>query len=662
MSTVERLNVCHIWTKDYITGISALVGWLDNDIRRLEKEIKFYQWFIDDWSKNLLHGMGKVSQDPELVEHEALCDLLTDLRSSLDVENLKTHCLAPLKNLITKTKGLRLEMEQQLRSLHTNYFKDLKAMSESLNLYNRKASQFTSFQPKDSQKAPSNIALDDHLKFSDSSELHNFLARVKQSMPSQKKGLMNYLGVEVRNSFQGKVMLEAIKKNTEKVDTSPYNMEKLGQRLLDLSIIQQDSLAIGGRHIFTQEGYYHWAHMSNESTSDTSLTNWFKGLSMGNIDDVAIDELKERYFARCSKLEYSRFEMEKAISQKYEEYSQNVAQDIKKVFVHNREIFDKLFRHDKSTRPIDISLCQPLHYFTRDSSNKIVKWEPNHDQLVCREMMFGCQTIDTDTVDAVCSTLKHIMTFDDGKDLEARIVKSWTNGSVIDMNRAVNLKIDLITTFKEMNHATNLRAVGILMASNRYGVVDDWINFIKLWLLEIPGSLIPPKCCDLITKNQAAWIDEMPLNNLHLLIQLCKHLGQLDLPASQPQNPIYHYFIRPLDCLRSATNDYEVYEPWIISLFHQVSSLQQAYDERRRQGQTSEPLPPPTPSIQVRSVDDPTTPPLPSLTDETFVPRPFRTVSAASSTPGSPAPTRSSKRISGLVIELPAGSPTSDEQ
>lgn len=655
MPGIDRRDVCRFWSKDYISGISALIGCIDNDIDRLEKEADFYKWFIDDWSKKLLQSLGKAAQDTELVEHEALCDLLIDLKRSLNVEELEGQCLGPLQATIKGRREVRQEVEQQLRSFYTNYTKDLKAVKDSFDLYNRKASASPFVESKLSKPTQTGIVLDDHLSFTNSNELQSFLERVRQSMPVQKKGFMNYLGVEGKNSFQGKVMLDAIKRNTEKLDTSPYNLDRLGQKMLDLKLIEEDSIAIGGKHLFTQEGYFQWPQLSKDPTANNSLTSWFKGLPIGSVKDVGIDELEGRYFAKCCKLEYSRFELEKAIYQVYQSHFQNSAQEIDRHLVNNRKTFNKLFKRDKSSEDMIENPIPVVHYFTRDSSTHIIKWEFEQDRLVRREMMFGCPAIDEDTICAIRLILNHIRDFNDEKDLDAKIAKSWTTGSVVDMNRAISLKMDLIKVFKDVNNATNTKAVETIIRSNHYTAVDDWICLIKLWLLEIPGSLVPPICCDLIKKNHD-WTDKVPLNNLKVLIEICSHLQSIEMLITQSENPIYHYFIRPADCLRNFTKDYNIFEPWALSLPTTIGSLQQAYDNRRQeeQLQISQPAPKTTPSILIRSIEEPTTPP---RLDETFIPRPFRTVSAASSTPGSPVPSRASKRISGLVIELP-GSPT----
>lgn len=661
MSGDDRPDVCRFWTKDYITGVSALISCVDSDINRLEKEAKFYKWFTDDWSKKVLQGLGKAAEDTALAEHGALCDLTVDLKRFLNVEMLEDRCSRPLQATVKRTKEVRQDVEQQLKSLYAIYATDLKAVSDSVNLYTRKASAFPITESKPARPRPSSIVLDEHLKFADTAALQSFLEKIRQSMPVQRKGLMNYLGVDGNVSFQGKVMLDVIRKNTDKLDTSTFNLERLGQVMLDLKLIREDSLVIGGKQMFTQEGYFHWAQDPKEPAAGASLTGWIKGLSMTSVDDVDIGDLKESYFAKCCKLEYSKFELEKGIYQISGNYSKKTVQEINKTLTGSRNTFTKLFGRDKNLAENLENPDQDARYFARNDSTRLFKWEFEQGRLVRREMMFGSQKIDDDAVLAIAQILNHVRDFSDEKDLDNKIAKSWTSGSIVDMNRAINLKIDLINIFKETHITSNSEAVDTLIGSNRYNTVDDWIAITKIWLLEIPDSLVPPKCCELIAKNQDSWVDEIPLNNLLILIEIIKHLRCVDGLGTQQSSAMYFYFARPAECLRNFERDYKTLEPWIASLPAQLNTLQKACDDRQQQVHLDQPIARATPSILIRNVAEPMTPPPPSRIDENFIPRPFRTVSAASSAPGSPISSRASKRISGLVIELP-NSPTATEQ
>lgn len=635
-----RWDISKCWSEDYITEITAFVAQVNDEIACIEREERFYRWFIDDWSSVLLQGLGRKARDTDLLEHEALCRLLANFKRSFDVEQLQVACLRPIQSTLKEARRRRDEMEKILRRLYSEYSRCFKATREALDMYNRKADESPTEEAQECHAVKFPVELDDCLKFNDEAALRQFLEKVKRSIPKQKKRFMDYLAMEANSSFQGKQLMDAIKRNSEKLDTSTYNLDRLGQKLLDLNLLREDSLAVSTRRLFDQDAYYGWI---DDASDRNSISGWVKGLSVTAVSDIPLESLKTRYFERCCKLEFSRFELEKAIYENFESYSEFATLEVDAMLRKNRQVFSGLCGHDAGEIATQRA---PFLCYLRGNTAPIVKWERAQNALTQRTLMLGCDEIDEDALRALHLILSHVEGFTDEADLQKRVSKAWRSGSAAEMQRAINLKIELIRTFGDTPDATNLKSVEALIRANRHAVANDWIGLIKLWLLEMPDSLILPRCIELISKQDDAWLAGMPANHLRVLAELCRHFCWLGPEFLAFPGPICHYFMRRVDCIHDFPNDCENLEPWLTAFLtdpNSPSKLQHACTNA-----TTPASPPPTSPPTILVLAPATTPP---ATDDTFQPRPFRTASAASTAPSSP--TRSTRRISGLVIEPP---------
>lgn len=650
MAGTGQWNLNKIWTEDYSAGIATLVALVNDSIVCIEKEEQFYEWFINDWSSFLLQELGKKAQDTDLVEHEALRGLATNLGKSFNVGHLRTSCLEPLQVILKQTKSRRDGMEGLLRTLLLSYLKDLKAMREALEMYNRKAETSPRMMKEVSHLAQFPIKLDEHLKFNDEVAFQEFLDKVKQAIPVQRKGFMNYLGIEGKASFQGKHLMDGIKKSSEKLDTSPYNLDRLGQRLLDLDLIREDALAIGSKQTFNQEGSYSWVEDANGVLDKKTFSGWVKVLSSTSISDLTLETLETRYFEKCHKLEFAKFQLEKAIYEGSEAYLKFSAVEIDQVLTKNQETFSKLFGLNKPSSTKE-DRQDTFNCYLRNSTIPIIKWEPVRDSLERRTLMFGAEEIDDDTVEAIAVILRHVQGFAEEAQLKTRVSMAWAAKDAMEMDRAINLKMELIKTFRLLPNATNLKCVESVIRSNRYHVANDWVNLIKLWLLELPDSLIPPKC---VAKDNQLSLAQVPRSNLLVLMEMCSHFQWLGTDAAQMANPVSHYFFRRLDVVHSFHDDCKTFGPWITTFLLDPAS-QTNLQELYRACTVLTPPATPTPAVTAPEIQVQETTPPPAHLDDSFTPRPFRTASAASSLPGSPAlsANRNSRRISGLVLEPP---------
>lgn len=671
------------WSKDYITGISAFFDYVKDDIAHLNKEVKFYENFIDQCCLPFLKHLQVLSGDKGLLEHSTICDLLENSKMKFNLEELRPLCLKPLQQALKNANDLHIDVEAVIKTQYSMYSKDLKSASDSFREYERIASRQHASCSSEIEPLQFPIELDETLRFDTEKELLLFIERVKETMPPPKKNFMMYFSAEGRRSFDGKTILEAIKKKCTKLDTSLYNLHRLGQRLLDLRLIQEDSLTRRNRK-FEQETFYYWNEhfdgaINYTSDSPSLLSGWVKGLTVYDNAGVHsghdLHNLETKFFEKCRKLEYSKFELEKTIYSCCKKYMTIIKKENDEVAARSNAVFAKIFTqtrnnvaNDNAPTIIRNSIMVNngvVGYFTRDNCLPFCKWEINSTVPVCRKIMFGNDILDEDAVDAVRLIFANIKKLEDEDVGKLKALESWKDGNIMNMNRVVNLKIEMMAIFKELEENTsNLNSFKILIGTNRYMIIDDWIGVIKLWLLELPDSLIPSKCYDSIAKQEEretnSWINKVPLNNLCVLIEICQHFQWLG-NEMQTEIPLYHYFIRNMTGLRNLKKDMMVLDPWIHLLLIDdpsiLETLQEAYESKKNTPDNSK-VTPETPSILIQR--EPPTQPMKQEQQqhEDFVPRPFKTIqspsisnSAASSTPGSPISSNATKRRSGLIIE-----------
>lgn len=658
------------WSQDYITGISAFFDYIKDDIAHLNKEVKFYENFIDQCCLPFLKHLQVLSGDNELLEHDTMCDLLENSKMKFNLEELRPLCLKPLQVALKNANDIYTDVEAIMKTQYCVYSKDLKSVRDSSREYERMAAQQNTSCSSVIEPLQFPIELDPSLRFDTESELALFMKRIKETMPPPRKNFMMYFSAEGRRSFDGKTILEAIKKKCSKLDTSLYNLHRLGQRLLDLRLIQEDSLTRRNRK-FDQETFYYLSdHLGGtidyNADSASLLSGWVKGLTVNDNTGVHdLQNLETKFFEKCCKLEYSKYELEKIVYSYCKKYITITKKENDELAARSSEMFAKMFTQRKAKKNPPIAMGNSIMiksgvvgYFTRDNCVPFCKWETNNAVPTCRKIMFGNDILDEDAVETIKLIFTHIKKLEEEDVGKMKALESWKDGNVMNMNRVINLKIEMMTIFNQQEeNTTNLNTCKILISTNRYTIIDDWIGIIKLWLLELPDSLIPSKCCDSIAKQEEgqnhSWLTKVPLNNLAVLIEMCQHFQWLDNDV-QTEIPLYHYFIRNMLGLRDLKKDMMILDPWIhLLLFENPSILQEAYKSKKETSENPK-VTPKTPIILIER--DP--PPTQEQQHDDFIPRPFKTIqsnsicnSAASSTPTSLISNNTIKRRSGLIIE-----------
>ena len=263
----------------------------------------------------------------------------------------------------------------------------------------------------------------------------------------------------------------------------------------------------------------------------------------------------------------------------------------------------------------------------------------------------------------ILETIKAILRQVEKEPNARKIAQSWHRD--IDFIRVSNLKRDLLEKFKvsKTTESTNCLVTAQFLENTHTYVTNDFVGLIKLWLLELPDSLIPSNHYDDLARAKRPLISlckQLPTSSLKFLQELVYHFQRLDSePSLPPQTvrtlfrdnsdidiPLAHHFVRKTG-LQNPT-DIKILSPALYAFFisrETSKNLQKLITNDPTATTTAGPLTDP-PMIIIKDTAIPTTstpnPPL-NNKDGPFIPRPFKT----SSTPTTP---ERPKRKSGLFL------------
>lgn len=319
-----------------------------------------------------------------------------------------------------------------------------------------------------------------------------------------------------------------------------------------------------------------WLRKINRTVTNINIGNSF--LTQEELDKkiVQLQECQNKYFERYKRLLYTRLQLEKTFfihCTRYAEYGfktnqliQLVAQNFQ-TFINNISGVPNNPSRGKTTITTRVGKQSYSHigFFNRENSFTYTKWSINVDDTpsyAIFESMFSCTTITDDIINSISLIIKHIEEqIDSSKFDKEQILDYW--GSNLDIIRATNLEREFLTEFQNMivNSNVNTNTTRLLIEHNVNGskfVLKDWIDLIKLFLLELPDSLIPVALTDEILKNEKfEWLNMIYTPKLRLIELIVTHLiklGDVDLLFSlQNDIPFIQYFLR----VRGISNDFE---------------------------------------------------------------------------------------------------------
>lgn len=314
---------------------------------------------------------------------------------------------------------------------------------------------------------------------------------------------------------------------------------------------------------------------------------------------VQLNNYQDKFFQKFNKLEYDKLQLEQNLYN-FIKRKEEIVKHNRKVLSYCKEKFNQILRKFNNQITISDNLenstsiengeansfstllninfytrdnCVPfskyfVHNFRNDQNNASQKNEDEkssiHKSSSCQHSqmtkfyllgsVFGIRKINKDTVDTV-EFLIHIIEVQTKTNniKEVELLKIWQNN--INLTRVINLKKEYHTTFLDVtvSDKINYNTIKRLYDENKSTskiLLADWIDLLKLFLLELPDSIIPSLMVDQLNLNDLKWLDLLPLENLQILILLAKYLKLMEPETIRSflfefsEMPFYHLVFR----------------------------------------------------------------------------------------------------------------------
>lgn len=605
------------WADDCSISINSITSALVEDIDSLSQFINFFDGLNRIWSGSI----SSLKKVPKTSAINGETELLNLLDSKLNEWHVETK---QVKSVVARYE-LLLNDVKQIRPISAIYLKEMKGW-KTLKL---------KMQQTLIESTPQSGAISvASIEFTDNISLQEFIQWMQCTVPIQKR--LFPIPKLPNEFFHASQLMETVKKKYPAAVQSVFQMEQLGQWLLDHEIITASNDVLNIQKRYANDVYYCWkpTQLRKESitapmANDLMLEKWSK-LQLQKLQlDVALKssmqklhELRRDYIItmnKCQEILLAKWPLQHPL-----------------VLAH----LDTKYKKNMGSIGYYSSPTEPLTRF--DESNV---WDESFP--------LSCSLQQCKDANILPMILQHCKQFP--KD---EVCENWCLD--LDLTHWHRLKKDIANHW--LLHKPLHHQITTLDCSKA-------ILLLKGWLLELPESIAPTivtehavrSSCDLLSAFKTV-TSTSSAYSIHLLsyVQLLRHFYSLSIESTSSimlsSNetcffPPIHYLFRSNHRVPTLCSSY-------TTLF--LNSLQQlpAWMELEKSNSNPPNSTPTTPSKAVRLL--PPTLTLSSPTNSTptqFIPKPFKTLSREAS----PSQEKRTSRTSLLLLASPQQQPKCQE-
>lgn len=495
-------------------------------------------------------------------------------------------------------------------------------------------------------------------------ELKVFMIRMTGEVPIKRR-LIPLPGIN-NEYFGSESFFRWVKGNRENED-SRRKIEKFGQDLIKLGLVSNWNKLAQNKFV-SDEGYYEFTDLaryiakfdenkipvlevspSEESSEIKSKSGVFDGLKNRFKHTLDINTLKdnakvakEKYLAAVSKSYIEKEKLESSIisvSRRAEVYEANrlkLIYFLTKIF--NETVLDENEKQIHAFQTIAEASTYDDDTFNyellkRSISNKSGWYWPKSDVKFSSygnsKTQFNAEIFGNDLLNqyrdpsnndlktkSVPLFLKNIIEGLNGLEL---VEDSWIKD--IDILKATEMKRSILLSIPEYEKEYNPEEIDIDINNfvsskitseifHKYST-NEVVGFLKLWLLELPDSLIPFTAYDQLKtcysensddyESKLKILGSIPRQNLASLLLLAEHLSssvsKIEQLVKNEKVPLFHLFIRPSPKnLHANLDDIVVFKPlcedllnnnYQNSLHKKLEELEEIHTERERRAEES---------------------------------------------------------------------------
>ncbi|SMN22718.1 similar to Saccharomyces cerevisiae YHR182W Putative protein of unknown function [Maudiozyma saulgeensis] len=438
------------WTRDYISGIRLFIHDIKEETKLIEEEIKKIHKFNEQCWKPFMRNVKALQN---------MNGFYTSLNFSLPSEQIDSmvNRSSILVQLLKENQQFCQDYEKEITPIYDQYYDNLIKLRQLNSGNTGKATSSVSNSDDSNIRYP--FQLDSEISINNEQEMNKYIKMLQLKIPIQK----TIFGKEY---FKGNELITALRGEYPLIDTSQYNMNRLGQMLLDMNIIEEYSartLYLTRTQImYDMERSYNWV-----ATEPASVyTNKDVAESLQLIEQYVLVEANKvnLEIIHCRNCRYYKTMMNSRIERTLRDIDNKFYAKISKIFTKfdKDEVSFQIINHGYS-------------YYSRDNGIPLSFEEE-------KPFMFGCTSINGDIYDSIRLLLEQCK---DETDI-------WYGD--IDIKRISTIKIKILNNFTQetlkYSNALSIEAIVKESENTTKYINRDWADLVKLWLYELPGGII----------------------------------------------------------------------------------------------------------------------------------------------------------------------------
>ncbi|CUS22463.1 LAQU0S05e05930g1_1 [Lachancea quebecensis] len=711
------------WSEDYTSGIAVLLSNIDNDVSELKEFIETVETFDNKTIGPAIKSLESlVRAIPSKLDNGSISsrlqqqrkELLTEILGKLQVanrSNLETACLSQLQALLFEFEEYQQESKELIEKNFELYSKHLALAkrvqgdvttraqrireasqkplprNEEVSLSSEEEIDHTEEEPRD--RFP--LKLGAKLSFSNEESFFEFCDKLKKLTKTSKR--LIYIPGVSNEYFSSLALFESLKRIEPRMDASLYNLERLGQNLIDNGVISPYNGMLGAKVKFARDGYYVWGENSSPVVRPPEgkplrRTDVFNGLfkkiggsssSSERISTIEELEVQQRelvdsethFFQECQNLDYWRtqleLELQKCMNQYYTmtHYKSRI---LNKTSLQFSSLLKEAFSTQSNLAPVDTD--QEIRRIYNANHGIVGHYVPQPGVVFAKHNQLGELTgvamFHTDLQElpanqlGVIVLLHILLEYLQGCDA-VEVLQAWQ--LPMDLRRVSRLRRECIAEFKEADGSHSTSLANVLTSKPR--PLADVVGLLQSWLLELPDSLIPMICYEEISKTQSIeGMSMAPAEHSVNLAAICDHFGWLVKHCgdnkvraafdNRTDFPLYHVFARTRT---RNPQDASVVSDVVREILCKEGSAERLRDMAKSANARTDARAEARADLQAGSSTRSSPPPTSRLTTPAvFVPRPLKAAHSDAS-----SSRQSSKRISGLDLAVVGQSDSESE-
>ncbi|AMD19854.1 HCL297Wp [Eremothecium sinecaudum] len=679
--TARNLNLSNtFWSEDYITGIDWFIHRIELDISELKRLADVYDTFHTSWSystkqlASVVDTLSAGTKSPSVSQNYK--DSVRDAASVVYQNHLKligqladkfksctlVQAEDPVKNVLFKYEEFYKDIKSSLKQDYNNWTKQQDVVKRVYSQIKKKAN--IAVAANEDTKANNSgivteknadkrypVVIGSSFVVANQNEWCEFVADLQKEVPLSKRpwpipGLPS-------EYFSTDALYQTLKQLCPKLDSSLYNLEQVGQYLMDNNVLRgyNDVLHRPGSR-FAGQGFYCWVvHDATQRPASANILQgiWRRVSSNSSEEDsslkaLELSQLNEQFIKNWIQCETEKLKLETAFYKSVKKYAHLCKEKLQTVKEADHKMIES-FRQNWAIEnpPYELDVEEELNDVFAKNHGTVGFYTPRpalqfemydiYGTLASQPWLFGTNLNkyphEGDEIPIVLSKLlAKASSFE-----PEEIAKQWL--SPLDSITVYNMKRDCLNEYLNSSEHASVMEKLLLKWQSPANI----IHFLRAWLLELPDSLVPMLHYRKIKQGDQEWLPLCPPMNARCLGTIAEHFQLLDekqlitLLIDPPAQdfPVSHHFIRsrvrePTDCL--------VFNNVLFHCFKDPNFPQKC---------RSLALPPVSPRPDRKSHS------IITISDsQEFVPKPFKTSSSESS------PTRSKPKNGLYILQSPS--------